>query len=69
MNLQENSVVEMNVQGRKRKVYVGEQRDDGSYSARLRGSRSGNSVRGKVRMTKQGPRFQPTNKLSVFLLD
>lgn len=63
--LRANSMVQMTVRGQTRNVYLGNQREDGSYSARLRAPVTGNSIRGVVRSTSVGLRFTPSNRSSL----
>lgn len=55
-------LVQMTVKGQKRNVSLENQRNDGSYSARVRESGTGNSIRGVARKNKLGVwRFTASN--------
>lgn len=60
------SVVVMTVRGKQRTVYFGSERADGSFPARLRAPKTGNSIRGTLRANRKGVlRFTPTNPDSL----
>jgi len=56
-----NSKVKITIRGKRRTVYVGNRRDDGNYQARLRAPYTESSIRGVLRVTKQGLRFVATH--------
>lgn len=66
MSVKENSVVNVSAYGKRRKVYVGSKRNDGSYSARVREPYTGNSVRGVLRVTQVGLRFRTSRPGAVW---